>query len=314
MYVIFNELCEKIGLSQQNPKEKMDQFIAFLIDVWRQNIIEGIVATNDLFELGRDDENYSFQSWLNDSAVDQEYKRFLCMYLGKYINYIEAIDVDGEFYVDIGGRNHIGIGCTFAHEAEDILISRATHDIWKEEYVNGIYSSLDENGEIISIESSLININELVPCKKLKKIALDHVFANISSGYDLWDCREELYPNLIFCDSVKVQLYADPERFHIIKIMERLNILQNYFSQKHDFYQPKELGASARTESETVKNDPDLKKYRLFELPTGEQVYFYDHIGFTGKFSAGRIHFYPMVQEQKCYIGYIGRHLPTKNF
>lgn len=314
MYAIFNELCEKLGLLQQKPKESIDQFVRFLVEVQRQDLIEGIVATNEAFGLGGDNEKYSFQSWLSDSTVDQEYKRFLQMYLGKYINYIEVTDVNGEFCVDIGGVSHVGIGCAFAHETQDILISRATHEIWKEEYINGIYSSLDEYGEIISIESRLTNISELMSCEGIKKIALERVFANISSGYDLWEHREELYPNLKFCDSVKTQLYTDPERYHILKIMERLNILQSYFSQKHDFYQPRELGMNARTESDTVKSDPDLKKYRLFKLPTGEQVYFYDHVGFTGKFSGGRIYFYPMVEEQKCYIGYIGRHLPTKKF
>lgn len=314
MYVIFNELCQKSGLLQHESKKSMDLFVGFLAEMWRQNIIEGIVTTNEILGFGRDDESYSFQSWLNDRTVDQEYKRFFLMYMGKYINYIEATDVEGEFCVNIGGENHVGIGCTFAHETQDVLISRATHDIWKEEHINGIYSALDGDGELISIESRLTNINELMTNEIIKEIALARVFSNISSGYDLWERREELYPNLRFCDSVKTQLYADPERYHVLKIMERLNILQSYFSQRHDFYQPRELGLNARTESDTVKNDPDLKKYRLFKLPTGDQVYFYDHIGFTGKFSGGRIYFYPMVEEQKCYIGYIGRHLPTKKF
>lgn len=314
MYVIFNELCQKSGLLQHESKTSMDLFVGFLAEMWRQNIIEGIMTTNELLSFGRDDESYSFQSWLNDQTVDHEYKRFLLMCMGKYINYIDATDVEGEFCVNIGGENHVGIGCTFAHETQDVLISRATHDIWKEAHINGIYSALDGDGELISVESHLTNINELMTNEIIKEIALERVFVNISSGYDLWERREELYPNLRFCDSVKIQLYADPERYHVLKIMERLNILQSYFSQRHDFYQPRELGLNARTESDTVKNDPDLKKYRLFKLPTGDQVYFYDHIGFTGKFSGGRIYFYPMVEDQKCYIGYIGRHLPTKKF
>lgn len=314
MYVVFNELCEKQGLSQQNSKESIEKFILFLSDMWEKHIIEGIIATNEAFSFGVHDENYSFQSWLSDSTVDKEYKQFLLTYIGKYVNYIETKEIEGEFFVYIDGIKHFGAGCTYSHENQDILISRTTHDIWKNECIEGIYRTFDEDGDIISKASCLTNINELIPCEKLKEIASDCEFANISSGYDLWEKREKLYPNLIFCNDVKKQIYENPEKFHIIKIMERLKILQDYFSQSHDFYDPKELGLNARTESDTVKNDPNLKKHRLFKLPTGEQKYFFDHIGFSGKFSSGRIHFFPMAQEQKCYIGYIGKHLPTKKY
>lgn len=314
MYVIFNELCEKSGLLQQSSKESIDQFIIFLSNMHRKNIVEGIVAINDIFSSVRDDECYSFQNWLNDDTVDREYKRFLRIYMSEHIEYVDTTNVDGEFRVNIDGNNHIGVGCALAHEKQDVLLSRITHDIWKAENIEGNYYALDEDGEISSKASCLTNINELMHCEKLKEIALEREFADISSGYDLWEKRERLYPNLIFCDDVKKHIYDNPEKYHIIKIMERLKKLQDYFSQPHGFYDPKELGLNARTESDTVKNDPDLKKYRLFKLPTGEQKYFFDHIGFYGKFSGGRIHFLPMVEEHKCYIGYIGKHLPTKNF
>lgn len=96
--------------------------------------------------------------------------------------------------------------------------------------------------------------------------------------------------------------------------MERLKKMQEYFEVSHDVYIPRELGMDARTESDSVKNDNSLNKSRLFTMPSGEKQYFYDHIGFTGKYTGGRIYFMPDVENMRCYIGYIGRHLPTKKY
>ena len=71
---------------------------------------------------------------------------------------------------------------------------------------------------------------------------------------------------------------------------------------------------SARTESETVKTNAELKKLRKFKLPNGNIEYFFDHVGFTGKYTGGRIYFLPDNPNKICYIGYIGKHLPTKNY
>ena len=314
MYVVFNELCENVDMPEEIARKNINHFIQFLKQIKKDKMVEGIVTPTNTFGNQTDIDQYSFTSWLNDKNVDREYKRFFRSYKGKYITYIENEENDGEFQVNINDEKQVGIGCTAAYESQNILISRATNSLWKQEIINGTYMSLDSGGELVSVEGELTNVNDSFDYEKMKTINSKILYANISSGYDLWEQRTSLYPNLIFCDSVKAHLYADPERYHIIKIMERLQILQNYFSKKHNSYDPSELGLNARTESESVKTDPELRKYRLFKMPTGEERYFYDHIGFTGKFGGGRIHFYPIIAEQKCYIGYIGRHLPTKKY
>ena len=136
----------------------------------------------------------------------------------------------------------------------------------------------------------------------------------ITSGQDLWEKREKLYPNLIFCENVKDNLYQDSEKYHIMNVMTRLNRLQQYFSAYDGRYEPKKLGMNARTESDTVKKEPSLKNLRLFRKPDGSEEFFFNHIGFSGKYSGGRIYFLPDDANKKCFIGYIGRHLPTKKF
>ena len=62
-------------------------------------------------------------------------------------------------------------------------------------------------------------------------------------------------------------------------------------------------------ESESVKNDFDLKKLRIFTI-LEEKFYFENHI--KNLSNGYRIHYFE--KDDKIYIGYIGKHLPTKNF
>ncbi|RAV20446.1 hypothetical protein DQG23_15910 [Paenibacillus contaminans] len=99
----------------------------------------------------------------------------------------------------------------------------------------------------------------------------------------------------------------------MVQVLIRLQRMNVYFGDDDTDYNPQKLGFNARTESETVQQNPELKKLRKFRMPSGETEYFFDHIGFTGNY-CGRIHFLPNKANKKCCIGYIGKHLKTKRF
>jgi hypothetical protein len=69
-------------------------------------------------------------------------------------------------------------------------------------------------------------------------------------------------------------------------------------------------GLDVSGESETVRNNPEMRSKREFYLPNAEKKFFENHIKLNGI----RIHFYPNTNNKKIYIGYIGKHLPTKKF
>jgi len=60
-------------------------------------------------------------------------------------------------------------------------------------------------------------------------------------------------------------------------------------------------------ESQSVKNDDSLRKQRLFTIE-GKKVFFEHHIKSLS--NANRIYF--LEQGDRIFIGYIGKHLPTK--
>lgn len=319
MNLVFNELSIKpelteLGRSDMSSKQIINEFVSFLHSMKKQNLLDGVITPSDIHDFYVSD-RYSINEWLSDSSVNRTYKQFFQLMRNKLWRYIDLGDYDDcEFAIIVNGKNHTAIGCTVACKNECPIISVETKEFWSSPEIEGEYSSLDEEGNIHRTRQTVQNLTASTDISIIETKYRSLAYKRVSSGQDLWEMRAELYPNLIFCESVKDQLYKDPEKYHILKIMERLARLQVYFASYDGVYDPKVLGMNARSESDSVKTDLALKNMRKFRKPNGEEDYFFDHIGFTGKYSAGRIHFLPQNDERKCYIGYIGRHLETKKF
>ncbi|MCS6103526.1 hypothetical protein DWV12_14525 [Clostridium botulinum] len=318
MYIAFNELSVHEEISncaeKNTARNIINEFVKILARVKKHKEFSGLIATQDIHTFQVSSE-YSIQDWLSDPLVDGKYKTFFRTLYSQRCNYIDNRDyLLNELQINVGGHKFSGIGCLVASEMNESVISLGTHELWLNEELDGILSTLDnETDEILNEYRRLNNISKEIHIDKLEEKLKSEDFSMISSGQDLWEKREALFPNLVFCESVKDQLYKDPQKFHIEQVAKKLLHMQQYFSEYDGIYNPKELGLHARTESETVKSNPDLKAFRLFKKPDGSEEYFYNHIGFTSIYCV-RIHFLPDDANRKCYIGYIGKHLPTKKF
>ena len=135
----------------------------------------------------------------------------------------------------------------------------------------------------------------------------------ISSPYDLWINRTQLFPNLIFCECVEKQLSCFNDSLKLSQVIKRLSVLDKYFENYDGTFDKDALGHNARDESDSVKSSTHFSSYRYFKTPDGDYTYFYWHISFGGQFP-GRIHFLPSSSHKKGIIGYIGKHLPTSKY
>lgn len=315
MFLTFNELVGEptVVKNRSDAKTLIDEFVQFCHILSDKNIVDEIIFPATLHSIYLYDEYGIFQ-WLNDKNVEQNHQKFFRRFLDKHRKYFNLNNTDGEFTVSLDNKDYNALGCAFALEHEHILLSLPTHEFWKNKTIYGKYLLLGTDNEIHISKRPLNNICTNVSQEEIISAYRKELSDDITSGQDLWEKRQELYPNLVFCENVKDQLYEDPEKYHIAAVMKRLNRFQEYFSDCENIYDPKNLGMDARTESATVKSDPQLKNYRKFRLPDGKEEYFFDHVGFTGKYSGGRIHFLPDNINKKCYIGYIGKHLPTKQY
>lgn len=312
MYFAFNELSMQ---DISNPdidlgRECFSNYIRFLSKIKKACRFEGIVAHEKPWNylIAKD---YSIYNWMHDQSVDRELKR----YANSILNECVVIEqFEGDVYLKIK-PSVVSKGGTAVKETPEVvaLYSFLANDLWKSKALEAKYESLNNDGNIGSEDFLLTNYNAESCFDEIVKEDRDVMYKEIASTSDLWSRRNELFPNLIFCDSVKKQLDDNPGRVHALGIIRSLKKVQEYFEKEHDVYVQSDVGVGVRTESETVKSNTKLKAMRLFRLPSGEEVYFWEHFNFTGQF-VGRIYIMPDVKNKRAYVGYIGHHLPTKNF
>lgn len=314
MFLTLNDLSINDTADTKNDAKKhIEDFVLFCKELDAKSIVDEIIFPENLFSMFLHNE-YGLTQWLSDDNVSMVHKCFFRRFLDKHRRYYSTSNTDGEFAILFDGQEQSSLGCAFAFEHDHVLLSFPTNEYWTNKLINGKYSVLDESGEICISTQCVNNVWTSLPTEEILSIYIKELSNDIASGQDLWDKREQLYPNLVFCENVKHQLFDDSEKYHIIAVMKKLERFQDYFSNCNNLYDPKVLGMGARTESETVKSDTDLKALRRFKLPDDNEEYFFDHVGFTGKYTGGRIYFIPDNANNRCFIGYIGRHLPTKKY
>lgn len=269
------------------------------------------------------EDGYTIQDWFQDKQVKAQHKSFLRSFKGLHceticstsfqdaINENECSEV---FLLDAENQRHPFFGGIIAHSNSYPLTSMLCHPHWKQTLLAGEKDYLDEQSdEICSCELQFDNIHEEDQLLHMANQYEEEIFEQISSGQDLWEKRERLFSNIIFCDSVKADLYSIPSKGHIDNVIKKLRILDKYLEDYHGSFSHEELKLGSRPESSSVQKDSKLKNMRRFKLPNGSYEYFMDHMNVTTSF-VGRIHFFMDNAEGKCYIGYIGKHLPTKKF
>lgn len=127
---------------------------------------------------------------------------------------------------------------------------------------------------------------------------------------NLWSKRTQLFPHLILCGEVEVQIAKIGNSGFFNQIVERLKELDKAASMWNagDFnYRMIEREYPLRISPETEQTMNKYGNQRLFSLPDGRRKHFELHIK-TGEL---RFHFFADNETHKVYVGYIGPHLDT---
>lgn len=350
MYVALNEasLQEEYtsSLSRHQGIENFHGFLDLMSCLIKAGLLENLFIPIN-FSLRRNQyilaKDYSLQNWIDDKSIERKYKSLFFTLIDKYSQTFDKSLLCVESKFIHSDCNKKDLNCLTENDIHNIWCNETTIsegascliDYFYDEHSLCCLCSISNNHGKFSEESlqiiSLIIIdnnseryefNEFFNLSggfsdfnKLDTLSKDLVLNNISSGSDLWEIRAKIFPNLIFCENVKKQLDKDYELFHIKAVVKRLNVLQDYFSKKHSTFSIDDLSFNARDESESVKNNTALSKLRFFRIPNGKTLPFYYHMDLGGKYGRqGRLHFYPDLKNNVCYIGYIGKHLSTEKY
>lgn len=290
---INNIISEFVLLCHKISKEKGDQNFYYTDDIFSNEITSG----------------YKIYDWLQNPSIPQNEKAFF----RKMINRKQLIDTDeflgSEFLVHMdNGKRVSAVGCLMAYEAEEYVVSLCTAPLWRSKDITGSYITIEEE-----LEAYVKNCSTSEDVERLVEENRKKTMRMVSSGQELWEKRESIYPHLVFCNCVKKQLEEARNSLHIKIIMKRLQILEDYFQTYEGSFDKDILGHRCRDESESVENNSNYFNMRVFEMPNGKKEFFKWHISFSGNFP-GRIHFLPEPQNKVGIIGYVGKHLPTSKF
>lgn len=282
------KLCQKIYL------EKQDLDFYYTEELLTKELISGC----------------TIHAWLQDPQVSQKEKSFFRIIINRR-QLIGAKDFLGsELIVEDGdGNKRSAVGCLMAYEMESYVVSMNTSSLWHAAEISGTYISLEDEDRSVSVANCCFEEHlKLIEEKEKNRVKL-----TVSSGRELWEKREKLYPHLLFCDSVQEQLREARLSLHICMIMKRLQVLEDYFKDFDGCFDINKVGHGCRDESETVEKNNELRRLRIFRTPFDQEEYFNWHISFAGNFP-GRIHFIPDAEHRVGIIGYIGKHLPTGKY
>lgn len=201
----------------------------------------------------------------------------------------------------------IAEGLGVAYLLNFLAISLLSDECWNRTSLQIKSSYLTEVGDI---EEEIIQINhasQLSHIEDHSEWIVKRLRQDIKDGIDLWKRRNELFPSLIFCESLLDRI-QNLNYVEFQPIIRRLFELENYCKEMSGGFEPDKL-YNARPETNAT-----LNKYgdeRTFICPDGIKRVFSWHVS---ALDAWRIYFEPLPDNKKMVIGYIGRHLKTVKF
>ena len=243
---------------------------------------------------------YTVTRWVNDHRVDRDQLNFFLGLAAKAPFLQEgdgtALDCLDDTEVAFEGQAHPAFLAAYALDAPMVSLD---HGPWSQPDLPATVNLLDGEGELTEEHILLVNFahsahfDEHAPWFARRNAVID--------AADMWERREELFPHLVFWDSVEAQLVQQTPILSMIAArledIERVAALGQPFD-KNAFHWKCNATSAATFDSfreyyEFCARDGSVKRCGWhFYLPDGRRIYF------SGDYT----------------IGYVGLHLPTVKF
>jgi hypothetical protein len=259
---------------------------------------------------------YTVGSWLKDNEVDQVVRTF---FLGlvtpePFLKDIldeeirSNFDLSQFFYLEEEAR---GLGVAFLCNV--LALSIRSDPRWNSSLLELKFVHFDGGGEVIDESVEVTHASHKDHVLEHAEWIKGRINKDIRDGSDLWEHREELFPSLLFCESVGNALeelsFGNSPLWLVEKKLFDLEKFCQQWQEQGGAFDLQKVPLKGSVESEAA-----LKQYRqqhTFRCPDGEYRLFSLHIRITGYW---RLHYFPVEENQQMIIGYIGEHLPTKKY
>lgn len=306
MKLILNELSlDILADNRQEVEQAMEQIANILKEINQMLHKSARILTNVSFkeQALTQDHSLNFMQWFKTSELNQDDKRRVLNALAQ-----EPMFRDVPPYYFFSGKDCLGFGYAFENDWASISYDAKSNWLSDSYEVERIE---DENEEVVVIRNvtTLENLQhwlEWLKERQKQEEALE--LLSITSPAIFWERRTTLFPQLDFCEDVRKQLDELGNNW-LGLIVDKLLVFNEYIEKiQGNNFDFDNIPLNASPEGSTTLNQNDSE--RTFICPDGKYRLFNWHIKFSGK----RIHFCPMDNSKKCYVGYIGKKLSTKKF
>ncbi|MBA3945172.1 MAG: hypothetical protein H0X37_11490 [Herpetosiphonaceae bacterium] len=304
--MVMNELSLRTPAADvRTAQQRMMDLVATLREARKQRIT--VLRTHEAFQQTLLAPNYLLVQWRNDPSVDRDTRTFFRTISSKSPYLADLPDVEEAMRAyECIYDGELAQGLSIASQLSAIALSVLSNQCWDCSRINLEASQLDDSGEIVTSQIEVIHAARAPHILEHLPWIEQHRQVDVRDGMDLWGQREELFPNLAFCEDVRRQLQqlrmGNPMLELVLKhIAELQHYAESWQSGSFDYTK---IPGKVSPESESTLNQ--FSKERTFRCPDGQERVFSWHLKIN--WQAWRIHFIP--EPGKIIIGYVGPHLP----
>lgn len=317
--MVLNELSLRFPATDVHVARQRMSVLIQTVVVATKHGVKRILRTHSNLDAEELAPDYPVARWRNDSKVDRELQRFFRTLVTKS-PFLEDVADPGILH-SVGLSEFLhgedqAIGLGVAYWLEALAISLRSDSRWYDSRVQLKVVQIDDNEEMThTIEevvhaSSSDHISEHLDWinERLRKDNLQ----SVRDGMTIWERKEDWFPNLYFCEQIEKQMQAlSRGNLLLMPLMKRLHELEDFCNVWYEGpFDHNKMLSKATNESEAT-----IEMYgneRTFLCHDGAFRVFRWHVRLTP--GAWRLYFYPLPEERKLIIGYIGPHLPTVQF
>ena len=313
--MVFNELSVQSPASDiQTARQWMSDLLNTIIAATKRGV-NRVLRTHRDFHATILAPGYPLAQWRNDRNVDREERRYFQILITKSPFLVDLHDSEIEEKLGLCEFTHEGDeaeGLGYAYLLESLAVSVRSKEQWESSILGLEAKQLDDDGSLTIEMVKVIHASQPNHVVEHEDWIQNRLQQGVRDGVDLWNRRHELFPSLIFCESVGKQILQLRSGNPMLQsTRKRLFELENYCKSWHEgSFNPDSLPTKTSPESQSTLQQYGIE--RTFLCPDGHERIFSWHVRLTP--GAWRIHFDPEAETKKIIIGYIGRHLPTVSY
>ncbi|BBD59577.1 hypothetical protein NIES2109_23650 [Nostoc sp. HK-01] len=303
--IVFNELSLQAPAAEMNTARLwMEEFINTILSVKPPAGFKRKLRTKSDFNYLLLAPDYRLVQWRNDPDVDPEKRRFIRTLQDKNDPPLPDIADPG---IEVIYEQQKAIGLYYAFVFNSLAISLQSDSQWNLSRLKVEVITVDED-EFVTTHETVLHAsccNHVEEHCNWIQAFQERLRQEVIDGLDLWNRREELFPSLLFCESVSKQIQTLYVGTPVLRqVVKKLFELENYCKIWIDGAFNSDLLPS-KTTPESTSRLQQLKDELTFLCPDGKTRVFSLHIRMTGG-GAWRLHFSEELGPGKIIIGYIG--------